>query len=98
MQCQCSMSGGVITSPEPLAGVGVLLCSHAPGKHNSGGPKDTVIASTMNQGRNVMNTINGFSVNMVLGNAHRSKSAVCWMLGIAGSTSTCKNPSVWKNR
>lgn len=86
------MSGGATTSPEPWALVGVPLRSQTPGKHNSGKPKDVVITFAMDQGRNVVNATNDLGVNAVLGNTHRLNSAICRMLGIAGSTSTCKNP------
>ena len=45
---------------------------------------------------NVVNAIEALNVPVVVCNAHRLNTVVCWMLGIAGSDKTCKNPVLEK--
>lgn len=49
------------------------------------------MAATVDQGGNVVNACKYLDLPVHLCRAHRINSAVMWMLGIAGSTSTCKN-------
>ena len=58
-------------------------------------PSDVFLALTVDQGYNVVNAIEALNVPVVVRNAHRLNTVVCWMLGIAGTDKTCKNPS-WK--
>ena len=70
-------------------------------------PSDVFLAFTVDQGLNVVNAIEALNVpvvvcnahrlNIVVCNAHRLNTVVCWMLGIAGSDKTCKNPVLEKN-
>lgn len=54
-------------------------------------PKDVFVAATVNQGDNVINACKSLGIPTLLCRAHHLNSAVMWMLGIAGSASTCKN-------
>ena len=60
-------------------------------------PSDVFLAFTVDQGLNVVNAIEALNVPVVVCNAHRLNTVVCWMLGIAGSDKTCKNPVLEKN-
>ena len=60
-------------------------------------PSDVFLAFTVDQGLNVVNAIEARNVPVVVCNAHRLNTVVCWMLGIAGSDKTCKNPVLGKN-
>ena len=60
-------------------------------------PSDVFLAFTVNQGLNVVNAIKAPNIPVVVCNAHRLNTVVCWMLGIAGSDKTCKNPVLEKN-
>ena len=58
---------------------------------------DVFLAFTVDQGLNVVNAIEALNVPVLVCNAHRLNTVVCWMLGIAGSDKTCKNPVFEKN-
>ena len=60
-------------------------------------PSDVFLAFTVDQGLNVVNAIEALNVPVVVCNAHRLNTVVCWILGIAGSDKTCKNPVLEKN-
>ena len=60
-------------------------------------PSDVFLAFTVDQGLNVVNAIEALNVPVVVCNAHRLNTVFCWMLGIAGSDKTCKNPVLEKN-
>ena len=60
-------------------------------------PSDVFLAFTVDQGLNVMNAIEALNIPVVVCNAHRLNTVVCWMPGIAGSNKTCKNPVLEKN-
>lgn len=60
-------------------------------------PSDVFLAFTVDQGHNVVNAIEALNVPVVVCNAHRLNTVVCWMLGIAGTDKTCKNPVLEKN-
>ena len=60
-------------------------------------PSDVFLAFTVDQGLNVVSAIEALNVPVVVCNAHRLNTVVCWMLGIAGSDKTCKNPVLEKN-
>ena len=60
-------------------------------------PSDVFLAFTVDQGLNVVNAIEDLNVPVVVCNAHRLNTVVCWMLGIVGSDKTCKNPVLEKN-
>ena len=59
-------------------------------------PSDVFLAFTVDQGLNVVNSIEALNVPVVVCNAHRLNTVFCWMLGIAGSDKTCKNPVLEK--
>ena len=58
-------------------------------------PSDVFLAFTVDQGLNVVNAIEALNVPVVVCNAHRLNTVVCWMLGIAGSDRRARTPS-WK--
>ena len=60
-------------------------------------PSDFFLAFTVDQGLNVVNAIEALDAPVVVCNAHRLNTVVCWMLSIAGSDKTCKNPVLEKN-
>ena len=60
-------------------------------------PSDVFLAFAVDQGLNVVNAIEALNIPVVVCNAHRLNTGVCWMLGIAGSDKTCKNPVLEKN-
>ena len=59
-------------------------------------PSDVFLAFAVDQGLNVVNAIEALNIPVVVCNAHRLNTGVCWMLGIAGSDKTCKNPVLEK--
>ena len=59
-------------------------------------PSDVFLAFSVDQGLNVVNAIEALNIPVVVCNAHRLNTVVCWMLGIAGSDKTCKNPVLEK--
>ena len=61
-------------------------------------PSDVFLAfTTVDQGLNVVNAIEALNITVVVCNAYRLNTVVCWMLGIAESDKTCKNPVLEKN-
>ncbi|CAM9288999.1 unnamed protein product, partial [Ascophyllum nodosum] len=48
-------------------------------------PSDVFLAFTVDQDLNVVNVIEARDVPVVVCNAHRLNTVVCWMLGTAGS-------------
>ena len=59
-------------------------------------PSDVFLAFAVDQGLNVVKAIEALNVPVVVCNAHRLNTVVCWMLGIAGSDKTCNNPVLGK--
>ena len=55
-------------------------------------PSDVFLALTVDQGYNVENAIKALNVLVLVCNAHRLNTVVYWMLGIAGTDKTYKNP------
>ena len=60
-------------------------------------PSDVFLALTVDQGYNVENAIEALNVPVLVCNAHRLNTVVCWLLGIAGTDKTYKNPVSAKN-